>query len=66
MHKQFQIGQLISFTIPYFESQFYYNGEIQEVKGNSLIVRFSNYVEDSQGFQYIIHDTEIPLAAVVN
>lgn len=61
----FQIGQQISFTVPYFESQFHYNGEIQEVKSNSLIVRFSNYVEDNIGFQYIVHDTEIPFTAVV-
>jgi hypothetical protein len=63
---QYSVGQNIIFYTPYFENQFYFHAKIIEIKNLSLVVSFSNCVEDGKVYKYVNHETEIPLNSVVN
>jgi hypothetical protein len=62
----YYIGQEIVFTNPYFESLFFFHAEILEIKTNSFIVKYAQYIEDNQGSKCVVFNTEIPIKSVVN
>jgi hypothetical protein len=55
----------IIFGVPYFDSYLRYHGEVIDVKGERVWVRYVTEVDTHRGFEKITHTTVIPFSFIL-
>ncbi len=60
-----KISDKISFTLPYIDGKFKFNGEVISIKTNTLEVKYKTCIGENEPYKINILTTEIPFSFVV-